>query len=103
MKFKNGWNQLAILPLSLSLASIVLIKKGLYQEQFETFLRDGPPFTIDAFKSIWVAFQLISSYINILSALNWQASLNLSLNSQIKVDTIKSTSFEVILVMLELG
>ena len=27
----------------------------------------------------------------------WQASLNLSLNSQIKVDTVKNTSFEVIL------
>ena len=36
-------------------------------------------------------------YINVLSALKWQASLNLSLNSQIEVDTVKNTSFEVIL------
>ena len=32
-----------------------------------------------------------STYINVLSALKWQASLNLSLNSQIKVDTVKNT------------
>ena len=38
-----------------------------------------------------------STFINVLSALKWQASLNLSLNSQIKVDTVKNTSFEVLL------
>ena len=49
---------------------------------------------------IWVTFQSYlfkSTYINVLSALKWQASLNLSLNSQIKVDTVKNTRFEVIL------
>ena len=49
---------------------------------------------------IWVTFQSYlfkSTYISVLSALMWQASLNLSLNSQIKVDTVKNTSFEVIL------
>ena len=51
------------------------------------------------FGFIWVTFQLLvkSSYINVLSALKWQASLNLSLNSEIKVDSVKNKSFEVIL------
>ena len=38
-----------------------------------------------------------STYNNVLSALKWQASLNSSLNGQIKVDSVKSTVFEVIL------
>ena len=51
------------------------------------------------FGSIWATFQLLvkSSYINVLSALKWQASLNSSLNGQIKVDLVKMTIFEVIL------
>ena len=44
-------------------------------------------------------FQLLvkSTYINVLSALKKQASLNLSLNSQIKVESVKYTIFKAIL------
>jgi hypothetical protein len=37
-----------------------------------------------------------STYINVLSALKKPASLNLNLNSQIKVESVKYTIFEVI-------
>ena len=43
------------------------------------------------------SYLLKSTYINVLSALKWQASLNLRMNSQNKVYTVKNTSFEVIL------
>ena len=36
-------------------------------------------------------------YINVLSALTWQASLNSSLDGQIQVDLVKNTNFQVIL------
>ena len=38
-----------------------------------------------------------SIYINVLSALKWQASLNSSLDDKITVDSVKMTIFEVIL------
>ena len=38
-----------------------------------------------------------STYINVLSALKWQASLNSSLNGKITVDLVKITIFEVLL------
>jgi hypothetical protein len=54
-------------------------------------LRGGPPpGTINFYGSS-------STYISVLSALKWQASLSLSLNSQIKVESVKNTIFEVFL------
>jgi hypothetical protein len=51
------------------------------------------------FGFVCTTFQLLvkSTYINVLSALKKQACLNLSLNSQIKVESVKYTVFEVIL------
>ena len=43
-----------------------------------------------------IAISVKSTYINVLSALKWQASLNSSLNGNIKVDSVKMTIFEVI-------
>jgi hypothetical protein len=37
-----------------------------------------------------------STYINVLNALKCQATLNFSLNSQIKVESVKNTIFEII-------
>ena len=44
------------------------------------------------FGFIWATFQLLvkSTYINVLSALKWQSSLNSSLNGKIKVDSVNS-------------
>ena len=46
---------------------------------------------------IQVELLVKSTFINVLSALKWQASLNSSLNGKIKVDLVKMTIFEVIL------
>ena len=62
--------------------------KALTVRSTEVVPRRGLPLLCYLFKAL---------YINVLSALKWQASLNLSLNSQIEVDTVKNTSFKVIL------
>ena len=42
---------------------------------------------------IQVELLVKSTFINVLSALKWQASLNSSLNGKIKVDLVKTTIF----------
>ena len=58
--------------------------------QEQNKMQDGIPLLINLLKALII-------YINVLSALKWQASLNSSLDGKIKVDSVKMTIFEGIL------